>query len=114
VFDENVFPFSEMHSNDGAHLQQETLLLPNHLLNPGDAISGLDVTDVSLDLAHLLFCRILQKIRRKMMHPRCKSQVIMGCSSNPLLARFPRSIRLHQRRLQAASDPRRIFPPNRA
>jgi hypothetical protein len=45
VFDENVFPFSEMHSNAGAHLRQEILLLPNHLLNPGDAISGPDVTD---------------------------------------------------------------------
>jgi hypothetical protein len=45
VFDENVFPFSEMHSNAGARLQQEILLFPNHLLNPGDAIFGPDVTD---------------------------------------------------------------------
>jgi histone deacetylase 1/2 len=29
IFDENVFPFSELHPNAGAHLRQEILLLPH-------------------------------------------------------------------------------------
>jgi hypothetical protein len=32
VFDENIFPFSELHSNAGAHLRAELLLLPPELL----------------------------------------------------------------------------------
>jgi histone deacetylase 1/2 len=34
VFDESVFPFSELHSNAGARLRAEILLLPSHLLPP--------------------------------------------------------------------------------
>jgi hypothetical protein len=41
-----VFPFSELHPNAGARLRQEILLLPNHLLNPRDASSEPDVTNV--------------------------------------------------------------------
>lgn len=44
-FDETVFPFSELHSNAGARLRKEILLLPNHLLNPGDALPNADVTN---------------------------------------------------------------------
>jgi hypothetical protein len=33
VFDENVFPFSNLHPNAGARLRKEILLLPTHLLN---------------------------------------------------------------------------------
>ena len=33
VFDENVFPFSKLHSNAGARLRSEILLLPPSLLN---------------------------------------------------------------------------------
>jgi hypothetical protein len=46
VFDESVFPFSEMHPNAGASLRKEILLLPNHLLNAGDALPTSGVTDV--------------------------------------------------------------------
>jgi hypothetical protein len=45
VFDETVFPFSEMHPNAGARLRQEILLLPQHLLNAGDALHDPDVTN---------------------------------------------------------------------
>ena len=34
VFDEDVFPFSKLHSNTGARLRSEILLLPPTLLNP--------------------------------------------------------------------------------
>jgi hypothetical protein len=81
VFDKKSFSFQIIFSIPGMQYLDMMLLM------------------ISLALVHLLFCRILQKIRRKMMHPRCKSQVIMGCFFNPLLARLPRPIRLHQRRL---------------
>lgn len=32
VFDENIFPFANLHSNAGALLRKEILLLPQHLL----------------------------------------------------------------------------------
>lgn len=34
VFDENVFPFSELHPNAGTRLRAEILLLPEFLQNP--------------------------------------------------------------------------------
>jgi hypothetical protein len=37
VFDENVFPFASLHSNAGARLRSEILLLPPTLLNPDDS-----------------------------------------------------------------------------
>jgi hypothetical protein len=46
VFDENVFPFSELHPNVGARLRQEILLLPHHLVNPGDASPESGVTNL--------------------------------------------------------------------
>ena len=36
VFDESIFPFSQLHPNAGALLRKEILLLPSHLCNPGD------------------------------------------------------------------------------
>ena len=36
VFDESIFPFSQLHPNAGALLHKEILLLPSHLCNPGD------------------------------------------------------------------------------
>jgi hypothetical protein len=36
VFDENCFPFADLHPNAGAQLRQEILLLPSHLCNPRD------------------------------------------------------------------------------
>jgi hypothetical protein len=36
VFDEQVFPFAQLHYNVGAQLWTEIVLLPSHLLNPGD------------------------------------------------------------------------------
>jgi hypothetical protein len=45
VFDEIVFPFNELHPNAGARLRQEILLLPNDLLNPGDALPNTNVTN---------------------------------------------------------------------
>jgi histone deacetylase 1/2 len=45
VFDENVFPFHDLHPDASARLHQEILLLPNHLLNPGDASSDSGVTN---------------------------------------------------------------------
>jgi hypothetical protein len=35
IFDESIFPFETLHPNAGARLRKETLLLPEHLLNPG-------------------------------------------------------------------------------
>jgi histone deacetylase 1/2 len=46
VFDENIFPFSELHPNAGARLRQEVLLLPHHLVNPGDASPESGVTNL--------------------------------------------------------------------
>jgi hypothetical protein len=34
IFDENIFPFTNLHSNAGARLQSEILLLPPTLLSP--------------------------------------------------------------------------------
>jgi hypothetical protein len=34
VFDETIFPFAKLHTNAGARLRSEILLLPSHLLNP--------------------------------------------------------------------------------
>jgi hypothetical protein len=45
VFDENIFPFSELHPNVGARLREEILLLPDHLLNSGDALANSNVTN---------------------------------------------------------------------
>jgi len=45
VFDENIFPFSELHPNTGARLQREILLLPEHLHNLGDAPTKSNVTN---------------------------------------------------------------------
>ena len=33
VFDEDIFPFAQLHSNAGSCLQQDILLLPSHLIN---------------------------------------------------------------------------------
>lgn len=33
MFDEQVFPFANLHENARARLRKEILLLPNHLLN---------------------------------------------------------------------------------
>jgi hypothetical protein len=42
LFDENIFPFSSLHPNAGAHLRGEIALLPPSLLSPnasfGDAL----------------------------------------------------------------------------
>jgi hypothetical protein len=37
VFDENVFPFAELHPNAGHHLKQDILLLPDYTPDYGDA-----------------------------------------------------------------------------
>jgi hypothetical protein len=37
VFDENIFPFAELHPNAGRRLKQDNLLLPQHTSNSGDA-----------------------------------------------------------------------------
>ena len=34
IFDEHVFPFSELHANGGAKLREEISLIPSHLLHP--------------------------------------------------------------------------------
>ena len=36
IFDENVFPFAQLHPNAGAQLRKELIVLPFHLLNLGD------------------------------------------------------------------------------
>jgi hypothetical protein len=40
VFDENIFPFSKLHSNAGARLRSEILLLPSTLLSSNPMTSG--------------------------------------------------------------------------
>jgi histone deacetylase 1/2 len=39
VFDETMFPFSELHANAGARLQAEVHVLPDNLLNPSFSFS---------------------------------------------------------------------------
>ena len=34
IFDEHVFPFSELHANAGAKLREEINLIPTHLMHP--------------------------------------------------------------------------------
>jgi hypothetical protein len=34
VFDETIFPFSELHPNAGARLHEEIILLPSHSTSP--------------------------------------------------------------------------------
>jgi hypothetical protein len=55
VFDEEVFPFSELHDNAGAILHKEISLLPPDLLSPfmlvrGTTISSIDVANSSNNL----------------------------------------------------------------
>jgi hypothetical protein len=63
VFDETVFPFSELHPNVGARLRQEILLLPNDLLNPGDALPNTNVTNDSSSSQTVL--QATEKIQHK-------------------------------------------------
>jgi len=43
VFDESVYPFESLHSNAGARLRNDVLLLPEYLLNPSN--EGVGCTD---------------------------------------------------------------------
>jgi hypothetical protein len=40
IFDEQVFPFEDLHENAGAKLRQEILLLPSNLLPSYDGVHG--------------------------------------------------------------------------
>jgi hypothetical protein len=40
IFDENVFPFVNLHPNAGARIRDQILLLPPNLLNPGVSDQG--------------------------------------------------------------------------
>jgi hypothetical protein len=40
IFNENVFPFVNLHPNAGAHIRDQILLLPPNLLNPGVSDQG--------------------------------------------------------------------------
>jgi histone deacetylase 1/2 len=42
VFDENIFPFDELHEKSGAHIRKENFLLPDHLLSIGQGVVGCD------------------------------------------------------------------------
>ena len=65
IFDENIFPFSQLHSNVGARLRSEILLLSPTLLNShifdkgGEHIGGQLINDPNL----IFFMRIWQQIR---------------------------------------------------
>jgi histone deacetylase 1/2 len=49
VFDEAVFPFSQLHPNAGALLRKEIVLLPSSLLNPGDDFcTASDITNANV------------------------------------------------------------------
>jgi hypothetical protein len=45
IFDEIVFPFSNLHSNVGARLRSKILFLPQHLLNPCLPANGGEILD---------------------------------------------------------------------
>lgn len=45
VFDEELFPFSQLNPNAGAQLRQEIVLLPTHLLNHGDVTCVTNATN---------------------------------------------------------------------
>lgn len=49
TFDENIFPFAQLHSNAGARLRSELLLLPHHLLNPYTFDHGGEHSDDHMD-----------------------------------------------------------------
>jgi hypothetical protein len=40
IFDEQVFPFEDLHENAGAKLRQEILILPSNLLPSYDGVHG--------------------------------------------------------------------------
>jgi hypothetical protein len=48
IFDENIFPFKNLHPNAGAKLRSEVLLLPPALLNRESLRQGGEVTDVPM------------------------------------------------------------------
>jgi hypothetical protein len=45
IFDESEFLFAKLHSNAGARLRSEILLLPSHLLNPTTSIGVAQIDD---------------------------------------------------------------------
>jgi hypothetical protein len=45
IFDENIFPFTNLHSNAGARLRSEITLLPPALLNPNIPDQGGEIID---------------------------------------------------------------------
>lgn len=48
VFDEQIFPFSQLHANAGAQLRKEVVPLPPNLLNPGGVSCVTpDITNIS-------------------------------------------------------------------
>ena len=55
VFDDNIFPFAELHPNAGARLRDEILLLPTDLFNPassmlrGTTLHSIDVVNSSIN-----------------------------------------------------------------
>jgi hypothetical protein len=77
-FDETVFPFSELHSNAGARLRQKILLIPNHLLNLGDALTNENVTNGQPSSQTVL--QATEKIRHKMVIISCTTHVMAGCT----------------------------------
>jgi hypothetical protein len=78
VFDEIVFPFNELHPNAGARLRQEILLLPNDLLNPGDALPNTNVTNDPSSSQTVL--QATEKIRHKPEMISCATLVKAGCT----------------------------------
>jgi hypothetical protein len=65
IFDENNFPFANLHSNAGARLQFEMLLLPPTLLNLNQR--G-DITSVQVTNDSTLCLEICVQIRFKLVH----------------------------------------------
>jgi hypothetical protein len=108
VFDEIVFPFSEMHPNAGARLRKEILLLPNHHLNLGDAISGPDVTDGQPGSSSSF---VLQDSTKKLKQNGAKT--VPNTCDNGVSLQPPSGVPSHDNtpdlgRHQTAPDPRRI------
>jgi hypothetical protein len=107
VFDETMFPFSEMHPNAGARLRQEIPLLPQHLLNSGDALHGPDVTNHQPSASSWSVLQYTKKIWDKTMIKWCKTHAMAACFYSILLALGSKLIW----RQQGAPDPRSIWWP---
>jgi hypothetical protein len=89
VFDEIVFPFSELHPNAGACLRGEILLLPPDLLNPDTATNRDDFATTLLQIYLLLSLRLQVKIMEETVENLKKTDQVWGLKGLILCRSIP-------------------------